>query len=81
MSRTSLQKDNYHKGEEQGPTFERLKIDIQHLAMGFLFIIATIIGNIDFYIVFLINCIIIIILFFILIIVYLLVKPFVSSSI
>ena len=79
MSRTSLQKDNYHKGEEQGPTFERLKIDIQHLAMGFLFIIATIIGNIDFYI-FLINCIITILLFFILIIVYLLVKPFVSSS-
>ena len=26
--------DNYHKRDSQGPAFERLRIDIQHLHLG-----------------------------------------------
>ena len=25
--------DSYHKGDDQGPNFERLRIDIQHLCL------------------------------------------------
>ena len=30
--------DNYHKGSGQGPTFDRVKIDIQHLDLGELLV-------------------------------------------
>ena len=29
-----FQKDSFHKGVDQGPSFERLKMDIEHLDLG-----------------------------------------------